>query len=204
MINRTAARRLTLAAALAVALPGTLPAQFTLSPTIGLYVPTTDLVAAANGQSFRQQIGLALGARAGIQLGSRISLEATGSYVPSNLKATLSGTGTTTDKANLWFGSGRATVMLLPATSALFASLGGGVSLVGRGGKAYQGADAGTDVGGVAGGVVGFRLSPGFGVYLAADDYIYRPKSYASSLSATVRTQHDLHLSLGFGLPPRH
>jgi hypothetical protein len=42
--------------------------RLSLSPTIGVYIPTTELVKAANGESFKQEVGLAVGGRLGVTL----------------------------------------------------------------------------------------------------------------------------------------
>jgi len=176
--------------------------RLSISPTIGLYLPTTTLVtAAAGGQAYKQEVGLAVGGRLTLHLGSRLGIEATGTYVPSRLKTTLSGGTTSKDKANLWFGSGRATFYLVPPTSAVSLGLSGGVGLVGRGGKAYNGADAGTEVGGTVGAIAGFRLGRLASFSVSADDYIYNPKTYASATGGNARTQHDLQFAFGFGVP---
>ncbi len=39
--------------------------RLSLSPTIGVYIPTSELVKAASGEEFKQEIGLAVGAGSG-------------------------------------------------------------------------------------------------------------------------------------------
>jgi hypothetical protein len=175
--------------------------RLSIAPTIGLYLPTTTLVTAATGgQAYKQEVGLAVGGRLTLHLGPRLGIEATGTYVPSQLKTTLSGGATTRDKANLWFGSGRATFYLVPPSSAVSLGLSGGVGVVGRGGKAYSGADAGTEVGGTVGAIAGFRLGV-LNFSVSADDYIYNPGTYATATGGNARTQHDLQFAFGFGVP---
>lgn len=193
--------------------PPMLSAQhLSLSPTVGIYAPTRDLVNSlvngGNTLQFKQKVGLALGGRLGVLLSSRLSISATGAYVPSKLQATISQNGLTRDgnSANLWFGTGRLNFWLLPPTSILAFGLNGGVGVVGRGattatdgnGNSYSDKSR-TDVGGVAGAVIGLNFG-GLGLSLSADDYIYHPKVF-ESLGATSSTQHDLQFSLGLGIP---
>lgn len=195
-------------------LPGTVSAQkLSLSPTIGIYAPTKDLVNAlvngGNTVEFKQKVGLALGGRLGIPLSSRVSISATGAYVPSKLQATVTQNGLSRDaqnSTNLWFGTGRLNFWLLRPTSILAFGVNGGVGVVGRGattatdrnGNSYTDKSR-TDVGGVAGAVVGLNLG-GLGLSLSADDYIYNSKVFAD-LGANNSTQHDLQFSLGLGIP---
>ena len=83
--------------------------RLTLSPTIGVYIPTSELVKAANGQEFKQEIALSVGGRLGLNFGPRFGVVTSVAYVPSNLRFTFNDTETKTD-ANLLFGTARATV----------------------------------------------------------------------------------------------
>jgi len=197
-----------------VALPRAAHAQrLSLSPTVGIYAPTKDLVNAlvngGNTLEFKQQVGLALGGRLGILLSPRLSMSATGAYVPSKLRATVTQSGLSRDGANntnLWFGTGRLNLWLLKPTSPLAFGVNGGVGVVGRGattatdrnGNNYTD-KARTDIGGVAGAVVGLNFG-GLGLSLSADDYIYNSKVF-EDLGARSSTQHDLQFSLGLGIP---
>ena len=52
--------------------PPPLSAQHvSLSPTIGVYIPTTELVKAVNGEEFKQEIGVAVGGRLNFAFGPR-------------------------------------------------------------------------------------------------------------------------------------
>src|SRR6476660_3078109 len=79
------------AAALAVALlPAAATAQkVSISPTIGVYIPTTELLKAANGDQFKQEVGLAVGGRLGVNVSPRFGILTTVTYVPSDLKLDL-------------------------------------------------------------------------------------------------------------------
>jgi hypothetical protein len=120
-------------------------------------------------------------------------------YVPSDLRFTVNQTETKTN-ANLLFGSTRATVYLLPLTSPLWVNLNGGASLVHRSGKAFENATDKTDFGGVAGTTVGVHLDSLLSFYVAADDYIYGT-NVDETLGGEKKTQNDVHLSVGLGIP---
>jgi hypothetical protein len=187
--------------------------HLSLSPTIGIYAPTQDLVnSLVNGGStlqFKQKVGLALGGRLGLWFSKRIGISATGAYVPSKLQATITQTGLSKDSdksTSLWFGTGRLNLWLLPPTGLLAVGVNGGVGVVGRGattatdqnGASYV-SKAQHDVGGVVGATVGINLG-GLGLSVSADDYIYNPKVF-QELGAKSQRQQDLQFSLGLGIP---
>jgi hypothetical protein len=195
----------------ALVTPSAVAQRFSLAPTIGVYAPTTDLVSGiVNGGgtvSFKQQLGLAVGGRMGLSFGSRVGISATGSYVPKSLQATVSETGvtqTTEEYTNLWFGTGRLNVWLLPPSSVFAFGVNGGVGVVGRGETTVYD-DAGTpytdqsrtDVGGVVGGTAGINLGV-IGLFVSVDDYIYNPSVF-EDLGVKSQTQNDLQFSFGFG-----
>jgi hypothetical protein len=188
---------------LAVALAPTsaMAQKLTLSPTIGVYIPTTELVKAANGQEFKQEVALAVGGRIGVNISPRFGILTSVTYVPSDLKLDL-GTGQQVkDDANLLFGSARATFYVLPITAPVWLNLNGGASYVRRGGDAYEGLDDKDDIGGVVGATVGFHLGSLLSFYVAADDYIYGTRIDESTLEPDRKTQNDVHLAVGFGVP---
>lgn len=206
------APRALLAAALLAVLftPPATAQRVSLAPTVGLYMPTTDLVSGViNGGtvSFRQELGLAVGGRLGLAFGSHFGISATGSYVPKSLQATVTENGlsqNTEDYTNLWFGTGRVNVWLLPPSSVLVLGVSGGVGMVGRGETVVTDQDGNrytdpsrTDLGGVVGGTVGLNLG-GFGLFVSVDDYIYKPSVF-QELGVTSATQNDLQFSFGFG-----
>ena len=181
--------------------PSTAAAQrVSLSPTIGVYIPTSELVKAANGEEFKQEVGLAVGGRLGLTLSPRFGIETSVSYVPSNLRFTFDDTQTTTD-ASLLFGTARATLHVIPMTQPVWLSVNGGVSLVKRGGDAFEAAEDKTDVGGVVGAAVGFRLGGMLSFYVAPEDYIYGTRFEGTELGEESTTQNDVQIAIGFGFP---
>jgi hypothetical protein len=201
--------------ALGVVLPAApLCAQhLSIAPTVGFYTPTGDLVNGLVGTggtiAFRQKVGIAVGGRLGLSFGSHVGIFATGSYVPTKLQATITETGISQDAQDytaLWFGTGRVNVWLLPPKSILSLGVNGGVGLVGRGqttvtddsGQTYTDPSR-SDIGGVVGATVGVNLGL-LGVFVSADDYIYNPGVF-EQLGVKSRTQNDIQLSLGLGIP---
>jgi len=202
---------LAIATVTALVAPPARAQKFSLAPTIGLYMPTTDLVSGiVNGGgtiAFKQQLGLAVGGRMGLAFGSHVGLSVTGSYVPKSLQATVSQTGVTQDTdtyTNLWFGTGRLNVWLLPPSSILSIGVNGGVGVVGRGetvvtddtGASYTDQSR-TDFGGVVGGTAGVNLGV-IGLFVSVDDYIYKPSVF-ENLGIKSQTQNDLQFSFGLG-----
>jgi hypothetical protein len=191
-----------LAALAAVALvPASAQAQrVSLSPTLGVYIPTSELVLAAEGEEFKQEVALSVGGRLGVTLTPRFGIEASVSYVPSNLRFTLDQTETTTD-ANLLLGTVRATFHAIPMTRPVWLTLNGGASMIRRGGEAYEDAEDRSDIGGVVGATVGFRLGSMLSFYVAAEDYIYGTRIENADLGDQSRTQNDVQIAFGFGFP---
>lgn len=184
---------------LAATLAGSAHGQrISLAPDIGVYIPTSELVAAASGDTFKQEIGLSLGGRVGLWFSNRLGVQVTGTYVPSDLRYSFTG-GETTEDANLWFGSGRVSVAVIPVTSPVYMVLSGGVSVVGRSGTAYDGVEDKSDVGGVAGATLGLNLGP-ISLFVNADDNVYKA-SFSGGTAVESKTQHDVTLSFGLGVP---
>ena len=188
------------AAAVAIA-PASAEAQrLSLSPTIGVYIPTSELVKAAEGEEFKQEVALSVGGRLGVTLSPRFGIETSVSYVPSNLRFTFGDTETTTD-ANLLLGTVRATFHAIPMTSPVWLTLNGGASMIRRGGEAYEDAEDRSDIGGVFGATVGFRLGSMLNFYIAAEDYVYGTRIEDAELGDESRTQNDVQIAFGFGFP---
>jgi len=201
-VNRRSLR--THACAIGLLLASATPAlaqRLTLSPTIGVYIPTSELVKAANGEEFKQEIALSVGGRLGLNFGPRFGVVTSVAYVPSSLRFTFNDTEETKIDANLLFGTARATVYVIPTTSPVWLNINGGASLVKRGGDAYEAAEDKTDVGGVVGATLGFNLGGFLSFYVAAEDYIYGTTFVEAGTLEEKSTQHDVQIALGFGVP---
>jgi hypothetical protein len=76
-----------------------------------------------------------------------------------------------------------------------------GASLVKKGGEAYESLEDKTDVGGVVGATVGFNLGSFLSFYIAAEDYIYGTTLVQTGTLEEKKTQNDVQLAVGFGVP---
>ena len=173
------------------------------TPNIGVYIPTTELVKAASGEEFKQEISLTLGGRLGVALSQRLGLEFTGAYAPSDLKITASGLGDQSQNANVFTGSGRISYQLVPYTSPVAFVVTGGVGVINRSGEFYSNVANKTDIGGTLGASARFRLGSLLRLQLSAEDYIYKPKAEIPGFGPNdeKKTQNDIHLSIGVGIP---
>jgi hypothetical protein len=191
--------------ALALVSSAPLSAQVHFTPTIGAYLPTSNLVDVVLGTdsiaNIKQDVGVALGASLGVGLGSRVGLNFAGSYVPSQLSGTVTGAGTFTQSdANLFFGNANVTFYVVQPSSPVWLALMGGGSVVNRSGAAYQGVTGTTDYGGVFGATVGFNLGL-LSLNLSATDYAYAAQFVKDGLSTASMNQNDILLGLGLGMP---
>jgi hypothetical protein len=173
------------------------------TPNIGVYIPTTELVRAASGEEFKQEISLTLGGRLGVALSQRLGLEFTGAYAPSDLKITASGLGDQSQNANVFTGSGRISYQLVPYTSPVAFVVTGGVGVINRSGEFYANVENKTDIGGTLGASARFRLGSLLRLQLSAEDYIYKPRAEIPGFGPNdeKKTQNDIHLSIGIGIP---
>jgi hypothetical protein len=185
---------------LLLAMPARIAAQrLSLSPEIGVYVPTEKLTRLASNSDFSQiEAGPSFGARIGLWFGRRIGVEVSGAYVPSTFKLSSSNTITKQD-AKLYLGSGQVVVFLLPRTGFLTLFLNGGVGMVRRSGAAFSDTQDKTDLSGVFGAGAGIRLGP-LAVTGGAELFNYS-SAYSSGTSGESVTQRDIRLKLGFGIP---
>jgi hypothetical protein len=168
-----------------------------------VYIPTTELVRAASGEEFKQEISLTLGGRLGVALSQRLGLEFTGAYAPSDLKITASGLGDQSQNANVFTGSGRISYQLVPYTSPVAFVVTGGIGVINRSGEFYANVENKTDIGGTLGASARFRLGSLLRLQLSAEDYIYKPRAEIPGFGPgdEKKTQNDIHLSIGIGIP---
>lgn len=173
------------------------------APNIGVYIPTTELVRAATGEEFKQEMSITFGGRLGVALSERFGLEFTGAYAPSDLKVSATGLGDQSQDANVFTGSGRVSYQLVPYTSPVAFVVTGGVGVINRSGDFYATVEKKTDIGGTLGASARFRLGSLLRLQVSAEDYIYKPKAEIPGFGPgdEKRTQNDIHLSIGIGIP---
>jgi hypothetical protein len=177
--------------------------RISISPNVGVYIPTTELVKAASGEEFKQEMSITVGGRLGILLSDRLGLELTGAYAPSDLKVTAAGLGDQSEDANVFTGSGRISFHVIPSTSPISFLVTGGVGVINRSGAFYADVEKKTDIGGTLGATAGFRLGSLLRIQVSAEDYIYKPKAEIPGFGPAdeKKTQNDIHLSFGVGIP---
>jgi hypothetical protein len=177
--------------------------RISIAPNIGVYVPTTELVKAASGEEFKQEISLTLGGRVGVAVSDRLGFEFTGAYAPSDLKISATGVGDQAADANVFTGSGRISYQLLPSSSPVGFVVTGGVGVISRSGEFYANVQDKTDIGGTVGASARFRLGKLLLLQVSAEDYIYKPKADIPGFGPNQEkmTQNDIHLSFGVGIP---
>jgi hypothetical protein len=90
---------------------------------------------------------------------------------------------------------------VIPWTSPVWLGLNAGGSLVKRGGEAYDSLEDKTDIGGVVGATLGFNLGGFLSFYVAAEDYIYGSTFVEPGTLEEKKTQNDIQLAVGFGVP---
>ena len=174
--------------------------RVSLSPTIGVYIPTSELVKAANGEEFKQEVGLAVGGRLGITLSPRFGIETLGELraerSPLHLRRERD-----QDRREPALRNRARDAARHPVDPA-------GVAQPQRRREsgesrrhAYEDAEDKTDVGGVVGATLGFRLGSMLSFYVAAEDYIYGTQVEETGLGGESRTQNDVQIAVGFGFP---
>ncbi len=201
MIGRIFGFSLVLALAGASSAPAQLP-KFELEPYVGAYIPTRNLI----DQDFdgtrvtgSQKSGFGFGGRLTFWALGPIGFEGNFVYALSDGETTQDGQ-TSSESGSVWAGDLRAIWRLLPGPIGLH--IDGGVAWIGRGGDAYSEITEGkSDVGGVVGAGLRFRLPGLLGIRADADAYLYEAQftvdADGSSVTADQQFQVDLVLSAG-------
>jgi opacity protein-like surface antigen len=186
---------------LAFAAPLSAAAQrLSISPEIGFYIPTENLVEIANGTAGELEAGPSFGLRLLVGLGRRVSLSVGGAYVPTTFEVRAGGGPVTQQDARLFTGAGQLVLYLIPPTSPLSVFLNGGVGVVSRGGVAFTDDAENSNVSGVLGAGATIRLG-GLAVTAGADAYSYKATYEGATAVESELTQLDISLRLGLGVP---
>ena len=177
---------------------------FSLTPYVGVLVPTKDLLD-YQSEITKLSTAVTLGGRIGIGLGSRIGIEGDIGYSPGSFDFSSSGASVNTD-VKIWTGSGKLIVYLIPRTSPLWLGVSGGVGAVRHSFKKSSDGtpspiEAGTDVGGVLGASAGIRIGPLLAVHVGAEDYLYNASFDVNGTRTGGLTQHDLRFTGGIRIP---
>ena len=200
-----------------------LAGKFVVTPYVGAYLPSTDIAKvnlAVPGTSLdaglKHQTAAAFGANASYWLNDRFAIEGGVLYSSSDLKGTVAlnePAGFTAmsvaDHANIWLGSTKLMVQVLPQDSPFNLRFGVGPAIISRNGSAYK-SEGGdkitglTDVGAAMSLCSRLALTPNLGLRLRVENYMYKARlGYESSVSPSdnykfdSRMQNDLVLSAG-------
>lgn len=174
--------------------------RLSISPEIGFYIPTENLVELSNGTAGELEAGPSFGLRLGIGLGRRVSLSVGGAYVPTTFEFRPNGGPVTEQDARLFTGAGQLVLYLIPPSSPLSVFLNGGVGVVSRGGVAFTDDAENTAVSGVFGAGATIRLGS-LAVTAGADAYSYTADYEGTTAVQSELTQLDINLRLGLGVP---
>ena len=179
-----------------------------LTPYIGVLVPTADLFSYSSGaatQVTRISAAITFGGRLGIGLGPRFGIEGDVGYSPGSVDYE-EGTGASFNQdVRILTGSGRATFYLIPRTSPFWIGLSGGVGAVrhtfkvGTAGSATV--EPGTNVGGVLGASAGIRIGRLIAINIGVEDYLYNASFDVNGVKTAEQKQHDIRITGGIRVP---
>jgi hypothetical protein len=178
---------------------------FSLTPYVGVLIPTEDLIQATNGVPLKLAAAIVFGGRLGISLGQRWGIDGDVGYSPGSLEADSTGFKANQD-VKVLSGSGRLTFYLIPRSYPLWLGVSGGVGAVRHtfsqsASSSTTNVSDGTNVGGVFGASAGIRLGRLLAVNVGAEDYLYDASFDVSGTKTAERKQHDIRLSAGVRIP---
>ena len=189
---------------------GTGKSGFSITPYIGVTVPTADLLKYSQSGSSTPQvtkipIGFTFGGRLGIAVGRRVGIDTDVGYSPGSLELSDAGTKVNQDVHTL-SGSTKLTFYPILRTSPVWIGVSGGVGAVrhtfAKGGEAdLAGIKPTTSVGPVLGASAGIRLGRIIGFHVGAESYFYNSKFDQNGQPLEEKKQHDIHVTAGFSLP---
>lgn len=181
-----------------------------LTPYIGVNIPTADLFSYSNGtatQVTKIGVGLTFGGRLGIGLGQRLGIEGDVGYSPGSVDFPTTGGGSVAfnQDVRILTGSGRVTLYLIPRTSPFWIGLSGGVGAVRHtfkpGSTGSPTVKPGTNVGAVLGAAAGIRIGRLLAINIGAEDYLYNASFDVNNVRTTERKQHDIRITGGIRIP---
>ena len=178
------------------------PGGLELEPYAGTYIPLANMIdQEILGFSIKaqQQEGFALGGRLTYWLPAvPLAIEGNFMYAFSDAQADEDGAASDTS-AYVYAADARLVLKLLPGPIGLHVN--GGVALIGRGGDAYDAinaTDGKTDVGGVVGLGLRFKLPGMFAIRADGDVYLYSAQlTIEDTVTLDSQLQADLVLSAG-------
>jgi hypothetical protein len=187
-------------AAVLVLVVGATPAQaqFFVEPYGGVYIPTMDLIDQDFlGETIKgsQKTSFALGGRLGFGFGA-FGVEGNVLYALSKTEATIDGTPVPDEDAAVWTVDGRLAWKILPV-GPVGIHLTGGVALVNFTGDAYEDIGGTSNLGGVLGGGVTFKLPGMLSIRGDLDGFFYQAKFEQGGQETDSAWQVDVVASAG-------
>jgi hypothetical protein len=182
---------------------------FSLSPYVGVVMPTADLLTLSKGtgtgtQSLKLSTAITVGGRLGIMFGSRVGILADVGYSPGSLNFDSTGVTANTDVTTT-SGVGKLVVYLIPSTSPVWLNVIGGGGAIRHSFKnaagTLSGLKDGTNIGGVIGAGAGIRLGQFIALTGNVEDYLYDASFDNSGTKTSEKKQHDVRITGGIRFP---
>ena len=184
-------------------------ARFSLSPYVGVVLPTADLLTLACGtgtgtQDIKLSTAITVGGRLGIMFNSRVGIQADVGYSPGSLNYAKTGLTTNTDITTLT-GVGKLVLYLIPSSSPLWMNVSGGAGAIRHsfknGAGTFAGLNDGTNVGGVVGATAGIRLGSIIALTASVEDYLYNASFDKAGTKTSEKKQNDIRITGGIRFP---
>lgn len=203
-------------AILAVALSRSLVAQhLELTPFVGLYLPTANVIEeSGGGLTVRGKHGTTFlfGARLTYWTTPTVGFEASLGYTPSKVTFSVDtngvNLGSADTSAHVIVGSARVLFKVGPKSGDTDIHLLAGVGFTSHGGAAYDALGQGsggisgtTDIGGVVGASVRFKVSSRLKLRVDLEDNLYSAEFNIGGTNTSSHFQNDLVVSLGLVIP---
>jgi Outer membrane protein beta-barrel domain len=183
--------------------------SFSLSPYVGVVMPTADLLTLSKGtgtgtESLKLSTAITVGGRLGIMFNPRVGIVADVGYSPGSLNFDSTGVTTNTDVTTL-SGVGKLVLFLIPSTSPVWLSVSGGGGAIRHSFKnaagTLSGLTDGTNIGGVVGAGAGIRLGQFIALTGSVEDYLYDASFDNSGTKTSEKKQHDVRITGGIRIP---
>ncbi|MEO5817489.1 MAG: hypothetical protein ABIT20_19625 [Gemmatimonadaceae bacterium] len=185
--------------------------SFSLSPYIGVVMPTADLLTLSRGtgtttgaQNFKMSSAITVGGRLGVMFTSRVGVLADVGYSPGSVNLDSTGVTANTDVTTL-SGVGKLVLYLIPSTSPVWLSVSGGGGAIRHsfhnGVGTLSGLTDGTNIGGVIGAGAGIRLGQLIALTGSVEDYLYDASFDNSGTKTSEKKQHDVRITGGIRIP---
>lgn len=180
------------------------PVRLSLTPYLGLLIPTRDLIDYQNHKT-RLSIMVTWGGRLGLTIKQRVSVDAGVSYSPGSVEF-FEGSTDVNERVHVLSASGRVTLFLLPRNGPFWIGVSGGVGAVRHTFTEVGSADTsairpGTRVGAVLGLSAGIRLGRVIAFNIGAEDHLYKARFDISGTQTSVLRQHDIRIVGGVHIP---